>query len=301
MKISRFIVIAALAVFTAWSIHFATNQFLRFGSIQGHTTPAPEGASALVRSLRPNYPFSVIAGGAYSRDELNYASAHDPVVHAHYSGFELAHAQLVRLTDDRYQYVSYRTKDKVFWTRKKLRIPKGELLLTDGRNYARARCGNRLSDKPHAATTSAMEPSATALSLPSMRPDILPKLALAAPPALEDGQSQPSNQARTAPILPGNDTLNLPGALPPSVPFSPVFGPPGIGSPTGGSPGGSGPTKGEPHPTTPPQPLPTEPVDVAPVPEPGSIGLFVISLLLSSWVLVRMELRNDRESEKHKE
>src|SRR5215467_132697 len=37
---------------------------------------------------------------------------------------------------------------RFYWTRRPMRIPNGEVLLTDGRLYARARCGNRISETP---------------------------------------------------------------------------------------------------------------------------------------------------------
>ena len=45
-------------------------------------------------------------------------------------------------------YVSYRLGDRVFWTAKTLKLAKGEAVITDGVNEARARCGNRLSPTP---------------------------------------------------------------------------------------------------------------------------------------------------------
>ena len=56
-------------------------------------------------------------------------------------------------------YVSYRKNNSIFATRKQLRIPKGELVLTDGTHLARARCGNRLSDTPAEPTSAQEEPT----------------------------------------------------------------------------------------------------------------------------------------------
>ena len=49
--------------------------------------PAVAPPSAIVRSLRPNFPYSVIAGGAYSPGELRFADNKDAVVRAHYADF----------------------------------------------------------------------------------------------------------------------------------------------------------------------------------------------------------------------
>ena len=172
------------AIVGALAIGAAIRSFHQFGSISGHTIPAQDRPSALVRSLRPNFPYSVIAGGAYSNGELSYATTQDSVVHAHYADFKTKQAKLVQLTDDSYQYASYRVKNQVYWTKKKLRIPKGELLWSDGNSYARARCGNRLSSE--AKTPTRPQEPTDALSLPPIRPDMLPKLTLTEAPVLSD-------------------------------------------------------------------------------------------------------------------
>jgi hypothetical protein len=100
---------------------------------------------------RKVYRFSVIPGGAYSSEEVARARRVDAVVRAHYSDFgEVVSSR--RMPADAYLYVSYRKADRVFWSVKKHRIPKGELVLTDGKHLARARCGNRLSITPQQPT-----------------------------------------------------------------------------------------------------------------------------------------------------
>ena len=92
------------------------------------------------------YPYSVVPGGVKDANELRYAAARDYVVRRHYARFDYSHARLVRLTKAREVYLSYRIRDTVFWTRRKIRLHLGELLLTDGKITARARCGNQISD-----------------------------------------------------------------------------------------------------------------------------------------------------------
>jgi hypothetical protein len=92
------------------------------------------------------YPYSVIPGGAEDVAELRSAVARDPVVAEHYAGFDLGHARLVRLDDDRQAYVSYRLGDHVFWTSRKLTLHKGETVFTDGNHTARTRCGNLVAE-----------------------------------------------------------------------------------------------------------------------------------------------------------
>jgi hypothetical protein len=316
MSKQRILSIVLSAVLVMWTIHFAANHMGQPGGISGHTVAATQGPSALVRALRPNYPYSVIPGGAYSQGELQFAHGKDLLVRSHYSDFDVKRAKLVNLTEDRFEYVSYRMKDQIYWTKRKLRIPKGELLLTDGVNYARTRCGNRLSDLPHQAT-SAQEPDPKVLSMPAVTPDMLPKMALANPPSLgvipplvpltdshtgaggiplEPGLPGIQPVVPTGPILTGYApaTSGLPvittgGAAPPPLPAPSVPTPPG----TPNSPPGT-PPPNTPPPTTPPpnQPPPTETV---PVPEPSNLVLFVIGLVVSVIALWRVRPKKEAD------
>src|SRR5205823_6610337 len=135
--------------------------------------------------LRPTYPYSVVPGGVYSLAELRAAIQKDALVREHYADFNLRSGQLIKLIDDRYEYASFRLGSRIFWTTKKLRIPKGEVLLTDGSNYARTRCGNRLSDLPNPNTTP-LQPPERLLSLPPFSPELPSELTFAeAPPVPE--------------------------------------------------------------------------------------------------------------------
>src|SRR5581483_11411122 len=175
MNIRRFLVVAALAIASAVALNFIALHARKSGGMVGHTVSPQPGTSAAARSLHPNYPYSFIPGAAYSPAELRIVSDKDSLVRDHYADFNIRSAQLVMLTDDRYQYVSFRLKNHIFWTHKKLRIPKGEMLLTDGHNYARTRCGNRLSSTPQASTTE-LEPAERLLSPPPFEPRMLPQL-----------------------------------------------------------------------------------------------------------------------------
>jgi hypothetical protein len=97
---------------------------------------------------RTVYPYSVIPGGVHSREELAANISRDPVVAAHFADFKVSRAQVVRSEETRFAYVSYRMQDKVFWTSKKVKIPQGETLITDGDETARTRCGNKVSAVP---------------------------------------------------------------------------------------------------------------------------------------------------------
>jgi hypothetical protein len=112
---------------------------------------------------RPNrtvYPYSVVPGGIEDASDLKYAAEHDPVVAAHYAGFDYDHARVVRLVLARSVYVSYRIGNKVYWTHRRVTLKKGEKIITDGKMIARARCANRVEELPQQATTSSEPPAA---------------------------------------------------------------------------------------------------------------------------------------------
>jgi hypothetical protein len=92
------------------------------------------------------YPYSVVPGGLKRAEDLRKAASQDAVVRSHYSHFDFDHARLVRVKEAREVYVSYRIRNTVYWTKKKIRLHVGELLLTDGTTTARAHCGNQISD-----------------------------------------------------------------------------------------------------------------------------------------------------------
>jgi hypothetical protein len=123
------------------------------------------GLPAQPRRGRPVYPFSVIRGGAYSAGELIHDLDADPVAARHYAVFRRS---LVHTTESRFAdavYLSYRVGDAVYWTSRAVRVPRGETLLTDGTNYARARCGNRISLTPQTPVRD-LEPAPLALDQP---------------------------------------------------------------------------------------------------------------------------------------
>jgi hypothetical protein len=206
--------------------------------------------------LRPLYPYSVVPGGVHSARELKDAVVHDAVVANHYANFNLAKAHIVRLKRNRTAYVSYRIGDRIYWTKKKLRLLKGERIITDGKHEARTRCGNQIAEAP-SQPVSAQEPSEEAME---------------AAPDLER-------------LVTGDPGLELPPISPPA------FGPPqqtppedpggwGIPPPVfpivGGDPPPAAPLSPLPPPVYPPPP-PVNPPPVA-TPEPGTLVLLVFGL-----------------------
>jgi len=193
------------------------------------------------------YPYSVIAGGARGAQELKQAISKDPVVAEHYRSFKRDQTRMVELAAEKTAYVSYRIGNEVFWTKKKLKLVKGEKLITDGENYARTRCGNRISETPE-AKTSPEEPSQEIL-----------ETAQNSSAEETNGLSGPSDPGPTATLDPPSSASPPGGALVPIIPVVPIVG------------GGSGPNGGP----TPPNP-PVTPV--TPVPEPGTLLLVASGL-----------------------
>lgn len=206
-------------------------------------------------STRAVYPYSVIPGGVESASELRNSVAHDPVVAEHYGDFDIARARVVRLDQDRLLYVSYRLGNRVFWSKNRLTLPKGETVITDGANMARTRCGNRLAEAP-VGPVMAAEPA-----FESAPPEVAQVLAGA--PALLG-----------APFVPGD----VPLAPPPAFGFPPASGSPGGGiifPPGTPIVGGGGPPS---HGVTPPPVVP--PVIPPPVstPEPEALLMLATGL-----------------------
>jgi hypothetical protein len=125
-----------------------------------HTRKLPRATAtvAVVPSLQPGpeprlprrlvYPYSVVPGGVAGAGEAAAAARLDPVVEAHYAGFQLDRASMTDNPQVRFVHVSYRKGDRILWTRNKVRLPAGERLLSDGRFEIRARCGNRIASVP---------------------------------------------------------------------------------------------------------------------------------------------------------
>jgi hypothetical protein len=119
------------------------------------------------------FPFSVVDGGVQTPGELRTAIERDSVVAAHYSNFDSQSARVVQSPAKKAVYVSYRVKNQVYWTRKKVSLAKGEMLITDGKSYIRSRCGNQISETPR-APLSADEPSEAMLNRPVPAVESLP-------------------------------------------------------------------------------------------------------------------------------
>ena len=139
------------------------------------------------------YPYSVIPGGVRDANELREMAARDYVVARHFARFNYNRAHLVRTSERRAVFLSYRVHDQIFWTRKKVNLQPGEWLLTDDSVSARARCGNQISETPK-SEVSEEEPAEEVLDQPVA--EIQPI-----------GPSLPLRLAREKPSLPGADAI----------------------------------------------------------------------------------------------
>lgn len=207
-------------------------------------------------------PYSVIPGGVGNAEELKNAIANDPVTARHYTDFDAAKAQVVRLDRNRSVYVSYRLGNRVYWTSHRLTMLKGETIITDGEHEARTRCGNRISNTPQ-QPVSMKEPEQVALENPPL-------------PALP--KDIPEWAFPIADLVPTLGSVDGPH----EAVFVPPFIPPIV--PLGGGSSSNKPTT----PTTPVTPTGPLPPPVTATPEPASL------LLLSSGILAVWMRRKHR-------
>jgi PEP-CTERM motif-containing protein len=107
---------------------------------------AADSSKSQVKEARPVYPYSIVPGGVHDPKELERVVENDPVVKAHYRGFDFRRARVMLLTEDRTVYVSYRIAGRVYWTTKQVKLHRGEKVITDGKTTLRTRCGNQVSE-----------------------------------------------------------------------------------------------------------------------------------------------------------
>jgi hypothetical protein len=243
--------------------------------------PSPTDAS----SLRPVYPYSVIPRGVETAEELRTAIHRDPVVSAHYSDFRVRAARAMRLPREHQFFVSYRVGNQVYWTKKKITLPSGEMLLTDGEHLARTRCGNRLSEIP-LAPTAPSEPTDHSFNTPvaPLRPELTSQPLTGSPiwpgspaPVLllssdVTPEPTPSPFGFFPPFIPIACCVSHPGSS--SNPSSPVHPAPPSPSPASPTP----PSQPD-FPSEPPSP-PQPPAPPIAVPEPGALTLAAAGLTL---------------------
>lgn len=212
---------------------------------------------------RKVFPYSIVPGGAEDVHHAKIAMS-DPAVKDHYAGIDFAQLKQVKLESNLSGYVSYRWGDKIYWTKKKVTLRKGETVFTDGTHLVRGRCLNCYSALPMAPVRP-IEPTEKLMDTPQEIPTTAYRF---------------EQLPLLAPVIP-----IPPGELTPSVPVLPAGVTPVLGAPHRGGwffplipiippihrhhgPGGS-------SPILVPPPLPPPAV----VPEPRYYGLLGAAML----------------------
>lgn len=239
-----------IAVSSGWTMANAGQDLVT------RTQPAVP-AAAFGRPRPPVYRYSVVPGGVQTAQDLKEASLHDPVVAAHYAGFNFRRARVIRVRQAKSVYVSYRIGDQVLWSKKRLSVYVGEMLISDGSTVARGRCGNQISTVERPLTSPA-EPSVEALDQLIAEPD-------APPVPFESALLRPSGFGPATPALvattgPGWSSGLLPGGS--------------WASPLGG--GGCAPLPGSPCSSFPRPPATPPSVNMAEPGGPSLLGAVVL-------------------------
>lgn len=254
---------------SSFSTHPATEW--KQGDVRRELALAASADSDLAAAkARPVYPYSLVPGGIHDPKELEQVFEHDPVLAAHYRGFDFRRARVMQLTEDKTVYVSYRIAGHIYWTTKKVRLHRGEKVITDGKMTLRTRCGNQVSETAR-QEVSPKEPAIARMEEP-MKVD--GGSAIPYPVNFDSALTRP-NFPSFGPTLPGYGLISNNGGLltlyPPPLPSCGPgkkkgkgggTGDPGTGS-SGGKKKGNGGGCGAPP---------------AEVPEPGTLLLFSTGL-----------------------
>jgi len=197
---------------------------------------AADATQDFSKEARTVYPYSIVPGGVHDPKELERVFENDPVVAAHYRGFDFRRARIVQLTEDRVVYVSYRIAGRVYWTTKKVRLRRGEKVITDGKMTLRTRCGNQVSETAR-QEVSPNEPAIAKLETP-IRLDPGTAMTIPIPADFDSALNRPNLPAFT-PLVPGYSLItNNGGSLSLYPPPLPTCGP--GKKKKGGSSGGTG-------------------------------------------------------------
>jgi hypothetical protein len=188
---------------------------------------------------RPYYRYSVVPGGVYSPKEAAQETSRDRVVADHYADVDLENLRPQVNERDRDVYVSYRVGNEIYWTKKPVRLKRNELVLTDGYEEIRTRCGNRISDVARGPVHPDLEPNTDVYDTKVDKADTV------WPDAVNNGQALPMGGVLTSvPSMPNwnSDAVPAPpqGAGPGGLLATTAPAPMGGGAGGGGTPGGVG-------------------------------------------------------------
>jgi hypothetical protein len=168
------------------------------------------------------YPYSLIPGGVQNEAEFRTYRSIDKLLESHYQGIG-DHLTASPIGEDRWLYASYRVDEKIYWTKKKIQIHQGEMVLSDGSNLVRGRCGNRLSNVPQKPVRRFEPPSVTTGIVVPVKPLIveLPNI----PPTAPEGPRLPGLPTVLAPAPPQMSTVVSPPPSPGLVRVPPSWPP----------------------------------------------------------------------------
>ncbi len=103
-----------------------------------------------------------------SPEDFRATVASDPLLRERFAAFDWDRARLVSIPSETLVHVSYRKDGQIAWTRRKLRLRRGERVITDGAVTVRTYCCNEIVDAPMRPTR-VDEPSPAALQPPEER------------------------------------------------------------------------------------------------------------------------------------
>ncbi|MBE0557306.1 MAG: hypothetical protein IH628_08745 [Proteobacteria bacterium] len=84
----------------------------------------------------------------HSVDDFRRTVSNDPVLKAHYGDFQWENAKMGRLDEATLAYVHFRKDDRIFLTKKPIRLPPGDEYITDGYTRVRTFCCNNYTIVP---------------------------------------------------------------------------------------------------------------------------------------------------------
>jgi len=84
----------------------------------------------------------------HSVDDFRRTVSNDPVLKAHYADFQWENAKMGRLDEATLAYVHFRKDDRIFLTKKPIRLPPGDKYITDGYTRVRTFCCNNYTIVP---------------------------------------------------------------------------------------------------------------------------------------------------------
>lgn len=136
---------------------------------RGPVPPMVEGrmyASGVAARPRLHSGHAVVRGGIHNLPQLAAAMS-NPEIAANFAGIDIGAMHPVVLDHSVIAWVSYYVDGAgLFWTVNPVLLRRGEVVLTDGSNYVRAQCGNRIAFAPGARVAPAYEEIPATLETP---------------------------------------------------------------------------------------------------------------------------------------